>query len=164
MTLTTSPAGRKFIEGWEALFLEAYDDKTEKVVKPGQKVKGTLTIGYGHTTSAGPPKVCIGQTITKEEADAILSADLASVEADVNRVVFAPLDQQQFDALVSLHFNCGCLTNAHCSLLLALNRREYDVAAVDFALYNRSKGVVMKGLVRRRAAEAKLFKEGIYSA
>lgn len=163
MTLTTSPAGRRFIEGFEALFLQAYDDETEHVVRPGGRVLGTLTIGWGHTTAAGPPRVFAGQTITSAEADAILAADLEKVEADINRVVFAPLNQSQFDALVSFHFNTGALTRRTCSLLMALNQRNYEDAAADFTLYTRAGGRVLKGLVSRRKAEARLFKEGIYS-
>lgn len=160
--LVTSPAGRKFIEGWEDLFLQAYDDATDKIVKPNKGYRGTLTIGYGHTDEAGPPQVTIGMTITKEEADSILAADLEKVEADVNRVVIAPLNQNQFDALVSFHFNTGALTRRTCSLLMALNHRNYKDAAADFTLYTRAGGKVLKGLVRRRAAEAKLFNEGVY--
>jgi lysozyme len=158
--LTLSAVGRKFIESWERLFLQAYDDATEKVVKPGQKVKGTITIGYGHTTSAGPPRIFTGMKITEAEADAILAHDLAHVEADVNRVVKVTVTQSQFDALVSFHFNTGWLTHANCSLLKALNKGNYDLAEKDFALYNKSGGKVMRGLVRRRAAEMAMFKTG----
>ena len=49
----TSPNGRKFIEQFEGIFLHTYDDGT-----------GVMTIGYGHTTPAGPPKVIPGMTIT----------------------------------------------------------------------------------------------------
>jgi GH24 family phage-related lysozyme (muramidase) len=48
--MKTSNKGRKLIEKFEGLILRAYDDYNDKIVKPGEKVRGTLTIGYGHTT------------------------------------------------------------------------------------------------------------------
>ena len=35
--MQTSPAGRKFIEGFEGLFLQAYDDANERIVQRGKK-------------------------------------------------------------------------------------------------------------------------------
>src|ERR1700759_3326521 len=105
--MKTSANGRKFIEGFEGLFLQAYDDANDHIVKLGQRVIGTLTIGYGHTSVAGPPKVYVGQVITKDMADAILASDLTAVELEVSHLVKVPLNQNQFDALVSFQFNTG---------------------------------------------------------
>jgi len=156
--MKTSEGGRRLIEGFEGLFLAAYDDATDRVVKLHQKIIGTLTIGYGHTSAAGPPRVYVGMQIDKEEADAILAADLASVEVEVQHLVRAPINQNQFDALVSFQFNTGWLAHPHCSLLDALNKGEYPVADDDFMLYDRANGVVLVGLDNRRKAEARLFK------
>lgn len=155
--MKTSDNGRKFIESFEGLFLQAYDDSDGHIVKPGERVFGTLTIGYGHTTAAGPPRVYIGQTITQDVADAILSADLASVEIEVAHLVAVPLNQNQFDALVSFQFNTGWLAHPHCSLRAALNIGNYNLADEDFMLYDRASGKVLAGLDRRRSAEKKLF-------
>jgi lysozyme len=155
--MKTGAAGLALIESFEGLILSAYDDYNDHIVKPGGHVYGTLTIGYGHTDAAGPPKVFIGQTITKEEASEILAADLAAVEAEVAHLVKVALNQNQYDAVVSFQFNTGWLGHPGCSLLHALNSGNYNLAAKDFALYNRASGRVLSGLVRRRAAEAKLF-------
>ena len=155
--MKTSDKGRKFIEQFEGLFLHAYDDHNDHVVQPGQAVIGTLTIGYGHTDAAGPPKVYPGQVITEADADAILAADLASVEIEVQHLVKVPLNQNQFDALVSFQFNTGWLAHPHCSLLNALNAGNYQLADDDFMLYDRASGQVLPGLVRRRAAEKAMF-------
>lgn len=155
--LKTSSNGRRLIEGFEGLFLWAYDDHNDHIVKPGEQVIGTLTIGYGHTSVAGPPRVYVGQEITQEEADAILASDLSSVEIEVNHLVKVALNQNQFDALVSFQFNTGWLGHPNCSLLNALNRGSYVAADADFMLYDRASGQVLNGLVRRRAAEKKLF-------
>lgn len=141
-----SSIGRALIESFEGLFLKTYNDGT-----------GVPTIGYGHTTAAGPPVVSYGQTITKEQADHMLADDLAKVEAHVNALVKVPLNQNQFDALVSFEFNTGWLGHPQCSLLRALNSGHYALADQDFMLYNRAGGHVMAGLTRRRAAEKELF-------
>jgi lysozyme len=156
--MKTSPAGLALIKSFEALFLQAYDDADERVVKPGHRVYGTLTIGWGHTSAAGPPRVYVGMTLKDEaQADAILAADLASVELEVEHLVKVTLTQNQFDSLVSFQFNTGWLAHPHCSLLGALNSGNYELADEDFMLYDRAQGKVLKGLVRRRVAEKKLF-------
>lgn len=155
--MNTSPAGRKLIEEFEGLFLQAYDDHNDHIVKPGETVIGVLTIGYGHTSVAGPPKVYIGQVITQQEADAILAADLASVEIEVSHLVKVPLNQNQFDATVSFEFNTGWLAHPHCSLLNALNSGNYKPAATDFMLYDMASGRHLPGLTRRREAEREMF-------
>lgn len=155
----TSSTGRQLIEQYEGLILGAYDDATDHVVKPGQGVRGTLTIGYGHTTAAGPPTVVVGQRITKDQADQILSNDLRAVENDVTRMVKVPINQNQFDALVSFHFNTGSLGKS--TILRKLNAGDTTGAAAGFDLYTRGrvggKLVPMAGLVRRRKDEKALF-------
>ena len=155
--MKTASPGRNLIESFEGCILSAYDDADDHIVKPGERVYGTLTIGYGHTSAAGPPQVYIGQSITAQTADAILSADLASVEIEVGHLVTVPLNQNQFDALVSFQFNTGWLAHPGCSLLRALNAGNYQLADDDFMLYNRASGQVLAGLTRRRAAEKALF-------
>ncbi len=162
--MKTSDNGRKLIEGFEGLFLQAYDDANDRIVKPGQKVHGTLTIGYGHTDAAGPPKVYIGQTITNQQADQILSSDLQSVEIEVEHLVKVSVNQNQYDALVSFQYNTGWLAHPHCSLLVALNAGNYQLADEDFMLYDRAQGKVLAGLDRRRTAEKALFHTSVIGA
>jgi lysozyme len=155
MALKTSDNGRKFIEGFEGLFLQSYDDHNDRIVNVGDPVYGVLTIGYGHTSEAGPPRVYPGMTIDRDTADTIMAADLASVEIEVNHLVTVPTNQNQFDALVSFHFNTGGLGRS--SALRDINAGNFANVAADLALWNRAGGVVLKGLVRRRAAEGVLF-------
>lgn len=147
LTMKISPNGRKFIETWEGLFLKAYDDGT-----------GVLTIGYGHTTAAGLPRVYPGMTITQDQADAILTADLASVELDVNHHVSVPLNQNQFDALGSFDFNTGGLDRS--SVLRDINSGHFSRVQHDLGLWCMGGGHVMQGLVKRRHAEFVLFSTG----
>lgn len=151
MNMKTSAAGRRFIEEWEESGVaktRAYNDGT-----------GTWTIGFGHTTAAGPPAVHPGMTITPQQGDEILSADLHSVEIDVNRLVKPTLTQNQFDALVSFHFNTGALGRSN--VLRAINSGHRELVPEDLMawVHGRVHGVmqVMDGLVRRRRAEGKLF-------
>lgn len=144
MKLTTSDNGRKFIEGWEGLVLTATDDGF-----------GNPTIGYGHTTPAGPPHVTVGDTITKDQADTILARDLHNVEYEINTWCVAPLNQNQFDALISFQFNTGGL---HASTLLTkLNNKDYAGAADQFHRWDFDNKKEVPGLLKRRLAERKLF-------
>jgi lysozyme len=86
------------------LRLVAYDDKRPNIVlQPGDWVKGTLTIGFGHTG----PDVFIGKTITEAEAYALLDKDNAWAQKAVNKYVRVPLGQNQFNALVLFTYNVG---------------------------------------------------------
>ena len=156
--MKTSDNGRKFIEGFEGLFLKAYDDANDHIVQPGQSIHGTLTIGYGHTNTAGPPHVYIGMEITKEEADTILGSDLTSVELQVAHLIKVPINQNQFDALVSFDFNTGGLGRS--STLRDINAGHMQAAADALLMWDRASGRVLPGLLHRRRAERELFLRG----
>lgn len=156
--MKTSTTGRKLIESFEGLILQTYDDANDHVVHLGDKVRGVLTIGYGHTTSAGYPPVTVGQTLTKEEADKILASDLIKVEQQVSSLVKVPLNQNQFDALVSFQFNTGALGKS--TLLKNLNAKDYKGAAEGLMSWTKASQIgpgPIPGLVRRRQAEKNLF-------
>lgn len=116
-----------------------------------------ITIGYGHTTAAGPPKVAMGMSVTEPEATAILAADLGAVEATVNKAVKVKLTPNQYGALVSFTFNCGGANLRKSTLLKKVNAGDFPGAAKEFLKWNKAAGEVMPGLTRRRVAEAKLF-------
>ncbi len=80
------------------------------------------------------------------------------------------LNQDEFDALVSLVFNIGIDHFKHSSLLKEINKGKYrdgdsardrkaaiDTIEADFLMWNKSKKVVVPGLTKRRQAEADLF-------
>jgi lysozyme len=157
MARSVSTKGIEMTKGFEGLFLQAYDDATDRVVHPGQRIIGTLTNGYGHTDAAGPPKVYVGQQWDQPFAERVLISDLASVGLEVEHRVKVPLTQNQFDALVDFQFNTGWLDHPHCSLLEAVNSGNLKLADEDFMLYDRAAGKVLKGLDRRRTAEKVLF-------
>ena len=155
--MQTGAKGLALIKSFEGCILQPYDDYNDRVIVHQQLVRGTPTIGWGHTSAAGPPLVTIGLIITQDQADQILAADLKPVEQQVTNLIKVPLNQNQFDALVSFQFNTGWLGHPQCSLTRALNAGNYALAAADFSLYDEAGGKVLTGLVRRRAAEAALF-------
>lgn len=137
----------KEFEGWRA---NAYPDPATG----GEP----WTIGYGHTTTAGPPKVHQGLTITKEQGEAILKADLIAVENTVLKAVKVPLTPNQFGALVSFTYNVGGGNLRKSTLLKKVNLGDFTGAGNEFAKWNKAAGKVMAGLTRRRQAEALLFR------
>jgi lysozyme len=155
MDLRISPKGLAMLKQHEGVLLRAYDDfRPRYVLKVGDVVKGTLTIGYGHTG----PDVRIGQKITQLEADALLQEDLKVFERAVKKLVKIPLQQHEFDALVIFCYNCGEANLRKSTLLKKINARAptHEIMA-EFRKWNRSKGKVMIGLTERREEEARLF-------
>lgn len=142
--MKTSDNGRAFIEAFEGKFLHAYDDGT-----------GVWTIGFGHTSAAGEPKVYRGQAITEAECDAILAADLAAVERNVERCIKIQMTQAQFDALVSFDFNTGSLAKS--SIDDKINAGNSAAAMSTLLQYDHAGGRQMDGLTRRRQAERLMF-------
>lgn len=154
--MQTSDKGRALIRAHEGLRLEAYPDAGYGWDR--------ATIGYGHTSQAGPPAVYRGMKITAAEADAILRADLKKFEGFVTSAVHVPLNQNQFDALVSFTFNLGPGNLRSSTLLRKLNSGDYAGAAAEFPKWNKSNGKVKPGLVKRRADEQALFRSPVAPA
>ncbi|MEH7844700.1 lysozyme [Rhizobium laguerreae] len=133
----------------EAIVLTSYNDGT-----------GTMTIGAGHTAAAGDPNPRSGMKISLTEAINIYRGDIAAVERQVASAVHVSLSQNQFDALVSWHFNTGEIGSA--TLTTKLNAGDASGAAAEFARWNKSKGKVLDGLIARRARETTMFANGDY--
>ena len=68
----------------------------------------------------------------------------------------AATTQNQFDALVSFHYNTGAV--GRCTLARLHRGGNYPAAALEFAKWNKAAGKVLAGLNRRRAAEAALYR------
>lgn len=137
-----SSAGFELIKQYEGLRLEAY-------LCPA----GVWTIGYGHTKSARS-----GMKITALEADQLLVSDVRAFEEAVNRAVKVLLEQHEFDALVCFAFNVGARAFRDSTLVKVLNEgRKSDVPA-QLMRWTKAGGKELKGLVRRRRAEAALWR------
>lgn len=145
--MKTSVIGRRLIKIFEGYRSEAY-------ICPA----GKWTIGYGHTRG-----VKEGDTCTKAQADEFLKEDLLEAENTVNTQNL-DINQHQFDALVSLVYNIGSGNFQESTLLKML---KSDTIARDslkeaWSRWKYAGGEVQKGLIRRRAAEWSLYKNGFF--
>lgn len=143
MSRSVGEAGLALIKQFEGCRLTAYKPvSTEKY----------WTIGWGHYG----PDVKEGQTITQAEADAMLLADVQRFADAVDNPAYCPLTTQlnanQRDALISFTYNCGTG-----NLKTLCKGRTLAQIRNAMALYNKGGGIVLAGLVRRRAAEQALF-------
>lgn len=143
-----SKVGIDLIKEFEGCQLKAY-----------KCVAGVWTIGIGHTGNVDGKAICSGMTITMEKAEQLLSNSLESrYEPAVRK--FKGLNQNQYDALVSFCYNLGPGIFKG-TLLDAINKKDWQDVARQMKLYNKARvnGVLteVKGLTRRRNAEANLF-------
>lgn len=124
--------------------------------KAAQLDDGRWTIGYGHTLTARE-----GAEISERDAEALLLYDLIQPAHAVNEHVFAPLNQNEFDALVSFAFNIGVRAFRGSPTLRRLNEGRPLEAALAMELWRKAdldgERIVIDALVRRRAAEKALF-------
>lgn len=136
-----SKKGIDLIKSFEGCSLLSYQDSA-----------GVWTIGFGHTSG-----VKSGQTITAQQAENYLQADLSVFEQGVEKYVKVKLNQNQFDALVSFSYNVGLGNLAKSDLLKKLNSGDYSGASAEFPLWIYAGGKVLNGLIRRRNEERALF-------
>jgi lysozyme len=144
--MKTSKAGIDLIKKWEGVKLTAYKCPA-----------GIWTIGYGHTSAAGSPKVVAGMTITAKAAEEILVRDLLKYELGVKSALTRAPNQNQFDALVSLCYNIGPGAFKKSSVAKRFNEGNIAAAAEALRMWNKAGGKVLQGLVNRREDERKLF-------
>lgn len=108
---------------------------------------GIWTIGYGFTDEVKP-----GDTISIAEANRKLKLELEEHAEIVRREIpEVPLTQGQFDALVSYVYNLGRILE---TLLAKLKAKDYAGALLEFPRACRAGGKPLRGLYRRRLAEA----------
>lgn len=169
LNLPDRPKGQEPYEGWlsEPLLSNSPFKQQIKLSEPGlnliksfeglrlisyQCSAGVWTIGYGHTKTAKR-----GACITHEQAEKLFLEDVAEFEEAVRMLVKVPLNQNQFDALVSFAFNVGAGAFKNSQLLVSLNQGHYSVAAKQLMRWVHAGKVKIPGLVRRREREYNLF-------
>ncbi|WP_329413993.1 lysozyme [Acinetobacter indicus] len=141
-----SPSGIDLICNFEGKRLAAYDDGV-----------GVWTIGFGTTVYPNGIKVMKGDTCTEAQAKTYMAHDLKKFEATVNKAVTVQLNQNQFDALVSLAYNIGTNAFSKSTLVKKLNANDIRGAADQFDVWVNAGGKRMQGLVNRRTVEKALF-------
>jgi lysozyme len=163
-----SEKGLKLIKEFESL----HDgDLTQIGLQPKMCPAGVWTEGWGHAII--DPKTgkflrgaenkerayALATVKTEAEADAQLIRNMRTkFEPYVNKRVKIPLTQNQFDALVSHTYNTG----GSDGLFRLVNNKASEALIRDWfeKRYITAAGVVQRGLIRRRKAEADLFLEG----
>lgn len=151
-TMDVSAQGLALITEFEGFSATLYNDPG-----PGKHA----TIGFGHKVHDGPidgsePEE-FKRGITRERGLELLREDAVRFVAAVRKFVTVPLNQNEFDALVSFTYNVGPGKLRDSSLRTKLNAGDRAGAADELLRYTKSKGVELPGLVRRRKAERALF-------
>jgi GH24 family phage-related lysozyme (muramidase) len=140
-----SAAGIELLKQFEGCRLTAYQDSV-----------GVWTIGFGTTT-----EVKEGQTISQVKAEEYLRFDLAIFEKAVTESLKVPVNQNQFDALVSFTYNVGVSAFRSSTLLNLINEKtDKKVVAAEFSKWVKAGNQTLPGLVSRRKAESELFLKG----
>lgn len=145
-SMSVSNKGVDLICEFEGKRLVAYDDGV-----------GIWTIGFGTIKYPNGVRVKKGDTCTLEQAKEYMRHDLIEFEHTVNSSVKVPLNQNQFDALVSLAYNIGSNAFKSSTLVKKLNTGDYQGAADQFNVWINAGGKRMQGLVNRRDREKLLF-------
>ena len=132
---------------------------------------GVWTIGWGHAIfynnrmlrhrNPGDKEIAISlypDGLTVEQAGELLKSDMVKYTLQLeNASKGILLDDNQFSALVSFVFNVGIGNFKASTLLKKLRGGDYLGAADELPKWRRSNGIILRGLVLRRAAERDLF-------
>ena len=145
-SLRLSDDGLRLVEGFEGFRPDWYADPA-----------GVQTIGFGWT---GALPAAYRVPLSLADGRRLLRETVGRYEDAVRRLVAVPLSQRQFDALVSFAYNLGEGSLAESTLLRLLNVGDAWAAAREFDRWIYGGGVVLPGLVRRRAQERALFESG----
>ena len=143
--MKTSPKGINLIVSFEGFSSTPYLDSA-----------GIPTIGYGNTYYPGGKKVTLKDPpISKEKGVELFSSILPTYEKIVNNKIKIALTQNQFDALVSHTYNTG----GSDTLFSLINKKAAPETIREWFVskYITAGGKTLKGLIRRRKAEADLF-------
>ena len=142
--MKTSENGKQLIISFEGIKLNAYKCPA-----------GVPTIGVGNTFYKNGNKVKMGDKVTLPQAMELFESLLPKYEKTVLDAIKVPLNQNQFDALVSFCWNCGSSK----TLFKMVNEKFSEMNIVNWwcTHYVLGGGKVLNGLVRRRKAESVLF-------
>jgi len=154
--LKTSLAGLDFIAKWEGCVLKPYRD-----------IAGLRTIGIGHLIKS-EENFPDGVEITREKALELLAQDVGLCEAAIKKSIKVPLNQNQFDALVSFGFNCGVGVYSTSTACKLLNEGKYDQVPNALLMWSKAKingqMTTVQGLYNRRKSEGELFSKVVDEA
>ena len=145
-------AGIALIRQWESCARRLPDGRYAAYPDPGSTDGRPWTIGWGSTG----PEIGPGTVWTEAECDARFTLDLERYATEVAMALGdGPTTPNQFDALVSFHYNTGAIGRA--TLTRKHRAGDYAGAQAEFGKWVHAGGQVLRGLVRRRAEEAALY-------
>jgi len=143
--MKTSQKGIDLIKKYESCKLTAYQNKGD-----------VPTIGYGHTVG-----IDIGDEITQNEAEQLLTQDLVIFEWQLTYLIKYDagllVEQNEFDALISLIFNIGIGNFRKSKTFKALKSKDETEMIIQWLDFNKAGGRYLKGLYKRRADEIRLY-------
>jgi GH24 family phage-related lysozyme (muramidase) len=152
--MTPSPACYALIKRFEGYAKLLPDGRCEAYPDPATG-GAPWTIGYGSTG----PDIHEGTIWTRAEAEERLERDVNKFAASINALIGNdPTTQNEFDALVCFSYNVGFSALAKSTLLSLHMKGDKAGAAEQFKRWNRAGGKEMPGLLRRRLAEADLYR------
>jgi lysozyme len=143
-----SDEGLRLIKSFEGYLARQKDGSCAAYLCPAN----VATIGWGCTEG-----VKLGMVWTLAEAEAGLKREIAKFETAVMKSVTVEMNQNEFDAMVSLAYNIGASAFNRSTVLKRLNKGDRAGAAQAFEFWNKGGGRVLNGLVSRRKREAALF-------
>ena len=120
---------------------------------------GWPTIGYGHVVRDEERKR-FADGIDETTAEELLRRDVETAERAVLRLIRVPLEDGRFDALCSFTFNLGAGALQRSTLRRKVNREEHGAVPAELRRWVWAGGRRLKGLIRRRDAEAVLYAGG----
>lgn len=145
--MITGERGIKLIEQFEGFKAKKYKDAV-----------GLPTIGYGTLIDSVDEKWLLTATITKDQAEVLLRKELGHIERNLGLMIKSKITQNQYDALVSFCYNLGVNSLKTSTLLKKVNLNPVDATIrAEFMKWTHAGGKVLKGLERRRSAEADLY-------
>jgi lysozyme len=117
------------------------------------------TIGYGNTYYPDGKRVTmLDKEITRMQAFEMFKHIADKFASTVSKLVKTPLNQNQFNALVSLAYNIGTGNFASSTLLKKVNINHNDRSIeLEFKKWNKVNKKEVAGLTRRRNYEANIY-------
>ena len=117
------------------------------------------TIGYGNTYySDGKRVTMLDKEINKQQAFEMFKVIADRFASKVSNLVKTPLNQNQFNACVSLAYSIGMANFMNSTLLKLVNKNHNDILiGLEFKKWNKVNKKVVAGLTRRRNYEADIY-------
>lgn len=140
----------------------------------GGRQRDGSAIAYADRLAHGLPTACEGITgndqyghaivpghrYTSSECDEMLRRELGRRIEGVKACLPATIPVQGLAASLSLAYNIGTVRFCHSTAAIRFRAGNYRGGCIALTAYNRSAGIVRRGLVNRRAAERQLCEQG----